>query len=443
MALLLSLVACAAGKTLPSHSLGAACSFEQVAERPRLFRCKNFADEEWVAALIEEAEAELAPVQCKEKKCRSYLNSTEGFASRPALAAFVESLYHLLPAEAAADARSNYGKQPLNLLKYLRDGETLGWHTDPQKNSPSDLIATAILYLRQPAKGGETAWSRSEPAPVMVPPEPGSLALFISCDKWGDDEEKGLHKGMRVLDGEKLALEKFFALPRWFCAQDFTFESKGLVTIAETAEAAKSLKEEGAVIGAARTVESKVCRECLDSGQDYCAAWDKCIPRCQRACARADHVTGCEPFAKKGFSTICPTGDQLTKGQKYLEAKAHESGVTKHPSGLLTRVLRPGHGLSTPSASSICKMHYRLQLIDGTQIASTYEKEATVGPCVADGSIKGFNEAVQMMVEGAQWTVYVPSDLAYADRGAGGVIPAHAALVFSIELLEVQAKTDL
>ncbi|CAD2222614.1 FKBP-type peptidyl-prolyl cis-trans isomerase FklB [Angomonas deanei] len=51
--------------------------------------------------------------------------------------------------------------------------------------------------------------------------------------------------------------------------------------------------------------------------------------------------------------------------------------------------------------------------------------------------IKGWTEALQLMTEGEQWEVYLPHELAYGARGAGGVIPGYATLVFKIHLLEV------
>jgi FKBP-type peptidyl-prolyl cis-trans isomerase FklB len=52
--------------------------------------------------------------------------------------------------------------------------------------------------------------------------------------------------------------------------------------------------------------------------------------------------------------------------------------------------------------------------------------------------IKGWTEAMQLMKEGGKWELYIPSELAYGDSGAGGLIPGGAALIFTLELLEVQ-----
>jgi FKBP-type peptidyl-prolyl cis-trans isomerase len=56
--------------------------------------------------------------------------------------------------------------------------------------------------------------------------------------------------------------------------------------------------------------------------------------------------------------------------------------------------------------------------------------------------IKGWTEAMQLMKEGAKWELYIPSELGYGDRGAGGLIPGGAALVFTMELLEVMGESQ-
>lgn len=431
---------------LPAEPLGTGCQFERLATRPRLFRCKGYASAAWTKELVAEAESHLADAgggTCKNNQCRSYLNSTEDFAKHPALTSFVDSLYNLFPEEAAADARESYRSQPLNMLSYHVGGETLGWHTDPQKNHPTDLVASAILYIGSPEAGGETSFVRALPGPVMVPPDAGDLAIFISCDKFGDDDEKSLHKGSKVAKGRKLVLEKFFGLPRWFCMQDFTFAAPDDITAEhKTAKAAGELSEIGdSVFGAGTEAvrTDSTCHECLD----YCGAWNVCIERAQRACPRADHVTGDKDFAERGFSMLCPKGDALSLGRKFLDHKGHEKGVTTLQSGLLYRVLRAGHGKAHPQQSSTLTYHYRLTLTDGTEVGSSYKKgEPTTG--TLDATIKGFAEALRLMVEGDVWTLYVPSELAYRDQGAGGVIPAHSVLIFMVHLLEVvDDKSDL
>ena len=123
------------------------------------------------------------------------------------------------------------------------------------------------------------------------------------------------------------------------------------------------------------------------------------------------------------------------EGLKFLAAKEKEEGVIKLPSGLLYKELVAGTGKS-PSLSSPTKCHYKGTLIDGTEFDSSYSRgqPATFAP---NQVIKGWTEAMQLMKEGGTWELYIPSELAYGDRGAGARIPGGAALIFTLEMLEV------
>mmetsp|Transcript_69893 Transcript_69893/g.176725 ORF Transcript_69893/g.176725 Transcript_69893/m.176725 type:complete len:157 (-) Transcript_69893:199-669(-) len=134
------------------------------------------------------------------------------------------------------------------------------------------------------------------------------------------------------------------------------------------------------------------------------------------------------------------------EGQKFLEEKAKEEGVVTLPSGLLYKVLKKGEGKHHPTKDSPCDCHYRGTLIDGTEFDSSYKRgqPTTFAPKQV---IKGWTEAMQLMVEGDKWEMYIPSDLAYGDRGAGGKIPGGAALVFEMEIIKIKGdkvpKEDL
>merc|ERR1712024_243648 len=116
---------------------------------------------------------------------------------------------------------------------------------------------------------------------------------------------------------------------------------------------------------------------------------------------------------------------------------AKEEGVVKLPSGLLYKVLKSGDGKFHPTANSPCDCHYAGTLIDGTEFDSSYKrgKPTTFAPKQV---IKGWTEAMQLMVEGDKWELYIPSELAYGERGAGGKIKGGDALTFTIEMIEIK-----
>merc|ERR1719382_1747409 len=124
-------------------------------------------------------------------------------------------------------------------------------------------------------------------------------------------------------------------------------------------------------------------------------------------------------------------------GTKFLEEKSKEEGVITLKSGLMYKVLKSGEGKFHPTADSPCMCHYKGTLIDGTQFDSSYDRGQPT-KFAPKQVIKGWTEAMQLMVEGDKWEMYIPSDLAYGDRGAGGKIPGGAALVFQMEIIKIK-----
>ena len=104
------------------------------------------------------------------------------------------------------------------------------------------------------------------------------------------------------------------------------------------------------------------------------------------------------------------------------------------PSGLQYKVIKTGTG-KTPTAADKVKTHYRGTLIDGTVFHSSYKSKEPAEFAVKE-VIKGWTEALQLMKEGGKWQLFIPSDLAYGERGNRG-IPGNSTLIFEIELLEI------
>eukprot|EP00804_Cyclotella_cryptica_P024416 CCRYP_015866-RA/>CCRYP_015866-RA protein AED:0.03 eAED:0.03 QI:147/1/1/1/0.8/0.66/6/4076/159 len=125
------------------------------------------------------------------------------------------------------------------------------------------------------------------------------------------------------------------------------------------------------------------------------------------------------------------------EGLAYLDAKGKEEGVVTLPSGLMYKEIRAGNpDGKTPTINSPCECHYSGTLIDGTEFDSSYKRgePLTFAP---NQVIRGWTEAMQLMKEGGKWELYIPSELGYGDRGAGGAIPPGAVLIFTLELLKV------
>lgn len=127
--------------------------------------------------------------------------------------------------------------------------------------------------------------------------------------------------------------------------------------------------------------------------------------------------------------------ENVAKGKKFLEANAKKEGVKTTKSGLQYKVVKSGKG-KTPGPEDRVTTHYRGTLIDGTEFDSSYKRnEPATFP--VSGVISGWTEALQLMKEGDKWQLFIPSDLAYGERGSGPDIGPNEVLIFDIELLKV------
>jgi FKBP-type peptidyl-prolyl cis-trans isomerase len=128
------------------------------------------------------------------------------------------------------------------------------------------------------------------------------------------------------------------------------------------------------------------------------------------------------------------------EGEAFLTANRAKPGVIALPSGLQYKILQPGDG-PKPTAGDTVVCNYRGTLIDGTEFDSSYKRgqPATFG---VSQVIKGWTEALQLMPVGSKWQLYVPSALAYGERGTpnGGPIGPNETLIFDVELVSIQAK---
>lgn len=124
------------------------------------------------------------------------------------------------------------------------------------------------------------------------------------------------------------------------------------------------------------------------------------------------------------------------EGEKFLAENAKKEGVTTLPSGLQYKVIAPGTGKS-PKSTDTVTTQYKGTLIDGTEFDSSY-KTGQPATFPVSGVVPGWIEALQLMKEGAKWQLFVPSNLAYGERGAGRDIGPNATLIFEVELISIK-----
>ena len=126
---------------------------------------------------------------------------------------------------------------------------------------------------------------------------------------------------------------------------------------------------------------------------------------------------------------------QMEEGQKFLDDNGQREGVVTLPSGLQYEILQEGTG-PKPDGNSRVTVHYEGRLIDDKVFDSSYKRNAPATFGVRQ-VISGWTEALQLMPTGSKWRLFIPSELGYGARGAGGSIPPNAALIFDVELLEI------
>ena len=123
------------------------------------------------------------------------------------------------------------------------------------------------------------------------------------------------------------------------------------------------------------------------------------------------------------------------EGEAFLAANKTKEGVVTLPSGLQYKILKEGTG-PKPAATDTVSCNYKGTLLSGKEFDSSYKRgEATSFP--VNGVIKGWTEALQLMPVGSKWQLFIPADLAYGDRGAGGDIGPGETLIFEVELVSI------
>ncbi len=123
-------------------------------------------------------------------------------------------------------------------------------------------------------------------------------------------------------------------------------------------------------------------------------------------------------------------------GQEFLAENTKQENIVTLPSGLQYEIITEGDG-AIPTATDTVQCHYHGTLIDGTVFDSSVQRgePAVFGVTQV---IKGWVEALQLMPVGSKWRLFVPSDMAYGEQGAGDIIQPNSTLIFEVELLGIQ-----
>ena len=127
--------------------------------------------------------------------------------------------------------------------------------------------------------------------------------------------------------------------------------------------------------------------------------------------------------------------NNLKAGVDFLAANKQKPGITELASGLQYEVITEGTG-AKPAAFNTVTCHYHGTLIDGTIFDSSVQRGKPAS-FPLNQVIKGWTEGVQLMPTGSKWRFFIPPNLGYGERGAGGVIGPNSTLIFEVELLGI------
>jgi FKBP-type peptidyl-prolyl cis-trans isomerase FklB len=133
---------------------------------------------------------------------------------------------------------------------------------------------------------------------------------------------------------------------------------------------------------------------------------------------------------------------QLEKNKQFFAENKKRNGVTALPNGLQYEVLSSGPADGAkPTPADTVVVHYVGTLTDGKEFDNSV-KRGEPAEFPLGGVIRGWTEILQLMSPGDKWKVYIPSELGYGERGAGGSIPGNAILIFEINLLNIKPAVN-
>lgn len=124
------------------------------------------------------------------------------------------------------------------------------------------------------------------------------------------------------------------------------------------------------------------------------------------------------------------------EGERFLAENTKRPEVKTTASGLQYEVIEQTLG-QKPKATDTVRVHYEGTLIDGTVFDSSYKRGQSI-TFALNQVIKGWTEGLQLMPVGSKYKLFIPYNLGYGERGAGGSIPPYATLIFTVELLEIK-----
>ena len=312
-----------------------------------------------------------------------------------------------------------------------------------------EVRAEGVDAAGKPAKISPQ-WVASDPAVVTVSPREGD-DVKITVHKAGESQLKITYQGLsKELEIRAEYVNKFMVLgigevkavkpaAPVATAPPPPPKTKNDVSYAVGMNLAKALEEQSVQVDVDLLMQG--VKDTLSGG--------KTLMTSEEALAVLEGLEIDQRDVEAGLNRNAVAEKNKREGEAFLAANKAKEGVVTLASGLQYKIIKAGHG-KTPTAKDVVNVRYRGTFIDGKEFDNTFERQAPVSFPVK-APIKGWTEALQLMPGGSRWQLFVPSDLAYGERGAGGghggrraggprpqIVGPNTMLIFEVELLAVQ-----
>jgi FKBP-type peptidyl-prolyl cis-trans isomerase len=146
-------------------------------------------------------------------------------------------------------------------------------------------------------------------------------------------------------------------------------------------------------------------------------------------------LTTLEVRLKRNESRLTAGEENKKKGEAFLAENKTKEGVVALPSGLQYKILKAGNG-EKPTEADAVECRYRGTHIDGTEFDNS-ERSGAVTTFRVSQAISGWREALTLMPVGSKWRLFIPSQLAYVQRGSGQIGP-YETIIYELELVAIK-----
>ncbi len=322
------------------------------------------------------------------------------------------------------------------------------WVTGSNAQDTVEARAEGVDATGKPTKISPQ-WIPSDPEMVTVSPSQGDN-VKITVHKAGESKLKITYQSLsKELEIRAKYVNKFMLFeigeakavkPAKPVATDAppARKSKNEVSYAVGMNLAKALEEQSQEVDVVSLTEG--VKDTLSGGKTRMTE--------EQVLAALEGLQIDQRILEEGLNRKALAEKNKREGEAFLAANKAKEGVVTLPSGLQYKIIKAGQG-KKPTADDSVMCQYRGTFIDGTEFDNSYKRKAPISLPVK-AVIKGWTEALQLMPVGSRWQLFVPSDLAYGVRGAGGgggkraggprpqTVGPNATLVFEVELLSVK-----